>query len=343
MINADPDALAAALALSRLIRHRVHSVTIARINEITRPDNLAMIRYLRIPVVKWDSSLSYGFQRYALVDSQPHHHSAFGEVDFAVVIDHHNLPESQSQAAFSEIKPDYGTTSTILTEYLYNAGIRPDKRLATALQYGIRTDTNTFGRESTEVDLRAYHYLDKFANSQLLTRIMRSEYLPEWLPFFSRAFESLRRCGTGYHSLVGKVASGDLLVVVADFFLRVHGLRWVAVCGQVGEEGIVVFRGGGIGSVDLGKLAAEAFAEVGSAGGHKSMARAEFPMQVMQGEDLNSFTFKRIKAAVPNCGQIRRIKVLRAALTKLTDPKIHMARALADCPPNCPPDCPKIE
>lgn len=45
MINADPDALASALALKRIMLHKVHSAEIMRINEVTRPDNLAMIRY----------------------------------------------------------------------------------------------------------------------------------------------------------------------------------------------------------------------------------------------------------------------------------------------------------
>ena len=51
VINADPDAMASAMALKRIMSHRTGKVTIARINEISRPDNLAMIRYLRIPML----------------------------------------------------------------------------------------------------------------------------------------------------------------------------------------------------------------------------------------------------------------------------------------------------
>ena len=296
MINADPDAMAGAMAFQRLIRHRVHTVTIARINEVTRPDNLSMIRYLRIPLVRWQPVLARGFQRFAIVDSQPSHNVAFDDVDFSVIIDHHPPAEPPYAAPFQEIRPEYGATSTLMTEYLYNSGIRPGRRLATALQYGIRTDTNTFGRHSSEVDLRAYHHLSRFGDTVLLNRIMRSEYLPEWLPYFSRAFDTLRPCGRGHYTSLEVVESPDLLVVVADFFRKVHGLRWVAVCGVYKGTVVVIFRGG-FGGVDLGWLASTAFGDVGSAGGHRSMARAEFPAEALGAESLDVFTYRRIRAA----------------------------------------------
>ena len=299
LISADPDAIAGAFAFQRLISKRVHSVTIARINEVTRPDNLAMLRYLRIPVVKWVPSLAPGFQRFAIIDSQPHHSPAFDDVDFSVIIDHHPRPATPAAAPFQEIRPDMGATSTLMTEFLYNAGLRPGRRLATALQYGIRTDTNTFGRNSTEVDIRAYHYLTRFADTSLLTRIMRSEYLPEWLPYFSRAFAKLRPCATGSYTWLGMAENADVLVVVADFFLRVHGLRWVVVCGRCRDTLVAVFRGG-MGSTDV------TFEGMGSGGGHRALARAECAVKdaaaSISGEseermNFDAFCFRRIKWA----------------------------------------------
>lgn len=278
VINADPDAIASAFALRRIMAHKVKSSAIARVNEIRRPDNLAMLRHLRIQIVPWEPHFLTEFQHFAIVDSQPHHHPVFESIPFSLVIDHHPLlPEKPLQATFADVRAEYGATSTLLTEYLYNMRIRPGVRLATALQYGIRTDTGTFGRMSSEVDLRAYHYLNRFADSASLMRILRSEYLAEWLPYFSRAFENLRRCGSGHFTAVGKVSSADVLVVVADFFLKVHGLHFVTVCGVQEQNLVIIFRGDG--STDLGKLASLAFEAFGSAGGHKAMARAEIDLE----------------------------------------------------------------
>ncbi len=281
LINADPDAIASSFALRRIMARRVKNIAIARVNEIRRPDNLAMLRHLRIPLIPWDAEYINHYQHFALVDSQPHHHPVFENIPFSVVIDHHPLlPDKPVHASFVDVRPEYGATSTLLTEYLYNMHIRPGVRLATALQYGIRTDTGTFGRMSSEVDLRAYHYLNRFADSASLMRILRSEYLAEWLPYFSHAFENLRRCGSGHFTAVGKVGSADILVVVADFFLKVHGLRFVTVCGVFENNLVVIFRGDG--TTDLGKLASLAFEAYGSAGGHKAMARAEINLDRME-------------------------------------------------------------
>src|SRR5690554_3832132 len=49
IISADPDALASALAVKRLLRYRVQNVTIGYPNEIRRLNNLEMVKRLRIP------------------------------------------------------------------------------------------------------------------------------------------------------------------------------------------------------------------------------------------------------------------------------------------------------
>ena len=42
-IDADPDAMASAMATKRLLWHKVHSVTIGHFNEIVRFDNVTMV------------------------------------------------------------------------------------------------------------------------------------------------------------------------------------------------------------------------------------------------------------------------------------------------------------
>jgi nanoRNase/pAp phosphatase (c-di-AMP/oligoRNAs hydrolase) len=51
-IDADPDSMASAIALKRILWRRVHTVTIAHFNEIRRFDNLTMTRLLKIPLAK---------------------------------------------------------------------------------------------------------------------------------------------------------------------------------------------------------------------------------------------------------------------------------------------------
>jgi nanoRNase/pAp phosphatase (c-di-AMP/oligoRNAs hydrolase) len=54
---------------------------------------------------------------------------------------------------------------------------------------------------------------------------------------------------------------------------------------------VVIFRGDGI-TRDVGLLAAQAFGGLGSAGGHKGMARAEIPLSAAKGEDVELFLWQ---------------------------------------------------
>ncbi len=211
-INADPDALASAMALKRIMVHRVQDVGIAHVNEISRPDNLEMIASLRIPTRRMNPNYTAQFDRFALVDSQPHHHEDFRKLRFSIVIDHHpRHDEHPVEADFVHIQPDYGSNSTLLTEYLYNLDIRPGKFLATALQYGIKTDTSSFERAFCEADLRAFQYLNKFADSLLLRKIYRSEFQLEWLRYFCQAYFKMRVMGDGLFAFLDHVESPDIL------------------------------------------------------------------------------------------------------------------------------------
>ncbi len=296
LINADPDAMASAMALKRILSHRVDDVGIACINEVSRPDNLAMIRYTRLRMGKLTPELTARYDRYALVDSQPHHNRMFRDVPFSVIIDHHPAAEESCRAAYCEIRPEYGATSTILTEHLYNLDIRPGKLLATALQFGIKSDTASFERRFCDADLRAYHYLAKFADHPLLSRIVRSELLRGWLGHFALACENMHNVGSGQFVYVGEVSNPDVLVGIADFFMRVYEFRWVAVSGLYGGTVVVVFRGDGV-TRDLGRMANAQFGDVGSAGGHKALARAEFPAAAAAGKDMELFIYKRLLTA----------------------------------------------
>ena len=188
---------------------------------------------------------------------------------------------------------EYGSNATIMTEYLYNLGLRPGKLLATALLYGIKTDTQSFEREFHDNDMKAFRYLSKFYNKPLLHKIIRSEFRLEWLKYFTQAFRKMRVTGKTITIFMGKVDSSDILVILADFFLRVHGLSTTMVSGINEDKLIIVFRGDGL-RRDMGKFAKRLFGDVGSAGGHKSMARAEIPMEKLGCQHASQFVWERL-------------------------------------------------
>lgn len=281
VINADPDAIASAMAIKRLLWRRVASVTISNINIINRPDNVAMIRLLGVPLVFIDEIDKNQFSRFVIVDSQPGHHESYSKFTFDVIIDHH--PEKIVEAPFKDIRPKYGATATIMTEYLRAAKIKPSAKLSTALLHAIKNDTKNFERQALNEDIRAFQFLFRHANIHLARKIEQSELRIDFLKYFKIALRGMKiRRGRVFVHL-GTVVNPDVCVLVADFFMRVNPVKWSIVSGIYDAKLILVLRNDGI-RKNAGKVAKQSFGRFGSAGGHKSMARAEISV-----EDLSSF------------------------------------------------------
>ena len=275
-IWADPDALASALALKRLLWRKVQSVTIAHFNEINRYDNVTMIRLLKIPLERLHRVDGSSFSKTVLVDGQPGHNEAFADFDYDVVIDHH--PQTTSLGApFLDIRPDYGATATMMTEYLRAARIRPSKSLATALLFAIRVDTGNFESGVAEEDIKAFRYLFSHADMNLLRKIEAADMGAEDLEYFQLALANKKIIEGKIFSHLGHVQSPDNLVLVADFFLRLHEIDWVIVSGVYKKTLVVIIRNHGF-RKNAGTRAARAFGRLGTAGGRRARARAEIPL-----------------------------------------------------------------
>lgn len=279
IINADPDAIASAMAVKRILWRRVSEVVITYFNLITRPDNLAMIEYTEagmVPLADVDKSL---FDKFVVVDSQPDHNINFCGIDYDAIIDHH--PLSCSDGVFVDIRPDYGACSTMFTEYLRSLKIKPSAKLASALMLGIKTDTANFTRQASSRDIRAFQFLYKYANMNIVTKVERAYMTESDLNFLGNAIKNrtIRDNRAFYHA--GNMHKPDELVMAADFFLSIAGVNWSVVSGVVDKKLIVILRNDGL-RKGAGKTAHEAFGKFGSAGGHKTMARAELDISLIR-------------------------------------------------------------
>jgi nanoRNase/pAp phosphatase (c-di-AMP/oligoRNAs hydrolase) len=188
------------------------------------------------------------------------------------VIDHHPLTKAPS-ARFVDIRPDYLSTSSIMTEYLKAAGVRLTGKLASALFYGIKTDSRHFMGDMSSGDVQAIKWLRNKADRYIVNRIEFSQFSQEGLDYFSIALVRRLFSNTVMFSHLGPVPFFDVCVQVADFFIRVENVSWALVTGVVGDTLVIVFRNDGI-KKDAGYLARSAFSRLGSAGGHASMGRA---------------------------------------------------------------------
>lgn len=293
IINADPDALATAMAVKKLLRYRVKSVTIAHPNEIRRLNNVVMVRRLRIPLQRLKDTKLDDYSKKVMVDSQPSHLPVFEKIKLDAIIDHHpagNYPEVK----FVDIRPEYGATASMAVEYLRAAGLKPSVTLATALFYGIKVDTQNFEQKSVLADGISFRYLFNIANRDLVRKFELTDLRRSELKYFTTALSALKFSKGRYYTHIGRVRSPDVLVIIADFLNHVDDVDWVFVSGIHGEKLVVIFRCDGY-RKSAGKLADRIFGALGSAGGHKGAARAEVPLKNLQlgDKEFSSDTLKR--------------------------------------------------
>jgi len=279
VINADPDAIASAMAVKRLLWRKVNEVSIAHFNKISRPDNLAMIEYTEPGLIALDEIDKQDFNTFVVVDSQPDHNERFAEFNYDAIIDHH--PLTCEDATYVDIRPDYGACSTIMTQYLKSKKIKPSPRLAAALMLGIKTDTSDFTRQAGLKDIKAFQYLYQFADNNIVTKVERTALTQEDLEFVGHAIKQRKVINNRVFFHAGNITKPDELVVVADFFLTLARINWSVISGVYEKKLIIIIRNDGL-RKGAGNTAKEAFSMYGSAGGHKTMARAELGLKLIR-------------------------------------------------------------
>ena len=272
----DPDALAAGLALRNVLRRTRTTAIIGALQGVSRPENLRMADLLDIQVETLKPDDFASFDRIATVDVQPHYFGGLlPKVD--LVVDHH--PEQPGYTAiFKDIRADYGSTCTILTEHLRAVDVNISERTATAMLYAIKSDTLFFARQTNRVDLEAFSFLYPLADPALIRKMEGAEITLERLDHVTRALAASRLRNQVFSAFVGETTREDFIPYTADFLLQVEDVKWTIVSGIVGGQLIISVRNLGY-SKNAGEFVKSNFADIGSAGGHRAMAKAVVPIE----------------------------------------------------------------
>jgi nanoRNase/pAp phosphatase (c-di-AMP/oligoRNAs hydrolase) len=286
----DPDAMASGLALRNVLRRTKQTAVIAALQGVTRPENLRMVHLLDIHVEIMTPAQIAGFDRIAMVDVQPHYFGgAIDRVD--LVVDHH--PEQPGYTAvYKDIRANYGSTSTILTEHLRAVDANISERTATAMLYAIKSDTLFFNRQANRVDIEAFSYLYPLADATLIKKMEGAEITMDRLEYVLKARQHGRMEEQVFCTFLGNSPREDFIPYVADFYLQLENVKWTIVSGIVNDSLVMSVRNLGY-SRNAGEFVRKYFNDIGSAGGHRAMAKAVVPLDAFRAKfgDLQSDTF----------------------------------------------------
>lgn len=280
--NPDPDSISSALALKEIAASVDTEAIIIYHGEITRQENRAFTNLLNIELVHVDAIDPDDYDMLALVDTGvPGANNPLTGLDkVGIIIDHHGVP-LHDKVVFADIR-DVGATATILTNYLEELDVDIDKTLATALLYGIRTDTHDYKTHVTPADLAAVNRLLPLSDRELLNQIESPTMSLETLDIIGQAIHNKEITGSYLVSNVGFVHNVDALAQAADYLLNLEGITVVLVFG-LNEDKIYMSGRSKDVRVNIGAVMTQAFGDLGSAGGHSNAAGAQIPLGVFTG------------------------------------------------------------
>jgi nanoRNase/pAp phosphatase (c-di-AMP/oligoRNAs hydrolase) len=280
--NPDPDSLAAAVALAFLLEKRAGlEAQVAYGGIIGRSENLALVKVLHLPVSPVSQVVFDEYDLLGLVDTQPPtgNHSVPARYPVDVVVDHHPLRDASLNAPFADVGGDFGASSTMVVEYLRAARLDPSEEVATALFYGIKTDSRDLGRQTTPRDVEAYLWLFPRVDKHLLGRIEHPDLPAEYFRLYHLAIERAKVYGDAVVVTDLKdIYSPDMVAEVAERLMALEGMKWSLAYGTYQGSLYVSLRVRDR-RMNAGRLMRELCEHGGgSAGGHGSMAGARLPL-----------------------------------------------------------------
>ena len=282
--NPDPDAIASGIAVARLAESFGTPATVYYYGDITHQSNRAFVNLLDLEFTHLESDESPPpASGLALVDhSMPGiNNSLPPDTPVDIIFDHHT-PSGPVEAKFVDLRETVGATSSILVEYLTQFDIPLDVTLATALLYGIQTDTHSLTRSATPVDFESAKAVLPLADQELLQRIESPSISRETMNTLAQSIRSRTVSGPIAVSSVGDISERDSLAQAAEMLLQMEGVQITMVYGITDDVIYASARASRPGkSVDLAEVMRDAFGQIGSAGGHEEMAGASIPIGVL--------------------------------------------------------------
>lgn len=283
--NPDPDALGAGLAMYELVRSMGLVPELLHGGLIEHQQNRAMVGLLEIPVRRLilDWEVQDVLRDASVVITVDFHRPGANNIlpDDCVphiVLDHHSVEEAVA-ADISLVRPEFSATSSLVASLLMSLNHPIDSRIATALAFGIRTDTLGFTRDFNPVDIRALSWLNAFIDKDMLRSIEEPPRSQETLESFAEALGSRQLFDSTLLAPLSSMPNRDSLAQIADFLLPTEGIDTVLVYGPRRGKIILSARSTDE-SLHLGRILSEKWSG-GLSGGHKALAGGQIPFDVL--------------------------------------------------------------
>ncbi|QEM70027.1 phosphoesterase [Geobacter sp. FeAm09] len=272
--NPDPDCLASAMAFRHLLAMKLsRDAVITFSGMIGRSENLAMAKALEMTLHPLEMVDMAEVSAVCMLDTQPGtgNNSLPPGCRVDILIDHHPLRDASRTCRWADVRDGYGATATILYEYLVAQNITIGTKLATALFYAIKSETQDLGREANRPDRDAYLRLFPVANKRILYEITHPKLPVEYFLAIHNGLENTLIYGKLLVVNLMAICFPEMVAEVADYLIRLEGAETVLSMGHY-NDGVILSLRTTDSLLNAGETIKRLVAGRGTAGGHGTMA-----------------------------------------------------------------------
>lgn len=302
----DPDAISSGMALKLICERLGASAKIFYGGEIGHQSNKTMVNIMGVEMIQMRNSdhvldTINGLGIYALLDMHTPGANNVLPKDLVphIVIDHHTIEGNQQEikADFKDVDSTIGATASTMVKYLQAFGVIPDAKLASALLYGIRSDTKNLTKNISQQDLSAIAYLNPLADLSLVEAMEKPPMAKVTMDIISMAVQNKEVLDSYLVSSVEYINDRDVLPQAADFLLNMEGITSVLVFG-IADSTLHLSARNKDPRINIADILRRAFSSTGSAGGHATAAAGQIPLGILNGVGDKEMLLKIMSEAV---------------------------------------------
>ncbi|MFT3788444.1 MAG: DHH family phosphoesterase [Tepidisphaeraceae bacterium] len=276
-LHPDPDAIASCMAMRTLLRAKLPKdveICISIKGPIAGGVNAAFNQLASLDLTPWeDEKLKTHYDAILLLDVQPQfaYSPIPTDVQVLAVIDHHRARGRPPKLPFRDIRPDVGSSTSIVFSYLMEQSVDIDSQLGATLLYAIESDLAGAAGQPNELDNVAISNLTLCADPRLLYQMRYAELPREYYIAFARGVSEAFSNDSVLTSFLGPITTPEMTAVVADFLLRLSGIQWVLVTATYNGRLILSLRTNAAKS-SAGEMMRKLIRGLGEGGGHRTKA-----------------------------------------------------------------------
>lgn len=246
---------------------------------IVRAENRHMVDLLQPPIDLVDGVHADPRAATVLVDCGPgarNHLLTRESIAPLVVIDHHLNGTNGARLAFKDVRPQVAAAASIAASYLREQHIEPGAKLATAMQYAIRTETTGCQTQHSRLDRSAILWLTARAEPELLAEIENAPLTRDYFGDLVLAMQSTFLYDNAAFCLLPRAHCAEIVGEVADLLIRCQGVHRV-FCGATAGPDLIVSARTQSDVDNAAKLLQKTLEGIGFGGGHAHRAGGKIP------------------------------------------------------------------